>query len=337
MKAALITGVKQPLEVKQIPIPKIKNDEILVKMEFSGFCGTDHHVWNGELPTTLPRIPGHEGVGIVVEAGPDVQHVKVGDCVGIPWLHDACGNCEYCFSGWETLCESQHNAGFTCDGTMSEYAVADPKYVARIPQGVDKARIAPILCAGLTVYKGIKVTGAKAGNWVMITGLGGLGQLGVQYAKAMGFNVIGIDIDDAKLEQAKKYGASYAFNGRTQDVPTLVKEVTNGGVHGVLVTAVSRIAFSQALGAVRRGGCMVMIGLPSGDFPLNIANTVISGITIRGSIVGTRMDMLEAIQFFAEGKIQNEVVTDSLDNADKNMQLMDQGKILGRVVYDFSL
>jgi len=335
MKAAVITNFNKPIEVKQVPIPKIKHDEVLVKMEYTGMCGTDHHVWKGELPAELPRIPGHEGIGKVVEVGANVEHVKVGDEVGIPWLHDACGDCEYCYSGWETLCQHQHNAGFTCDGTMAEYAVADPKYCARIPKGVNKAKLAPVLCAGLTVYKGLKQTDAKAGNWVMITGLGGLGQLGVQYAKAMGFNVVGVDIDDGKLESAKKLGATYTFNGMTQDVPKLVQEAT-GGVHGILVTAVSRSAFGQALGGLRPRGTMVLIGLPSGDFPLNIVNTVLNAKTIRGSIVGTRMDMIEALEFFKEGKIQNEIQLDTLDNAWEKMQLMDAGKLPNRIVYDFT-
>lgn len=336
MKAAVITEFKAPIEVKQVPIPEITHSQVLVKMLYTGMCGTDHHVWKGELGNDLPRIPGHEGVGEVVEVGADVEHVKKGDIVGIPWLHDACGNCEYCFSGWETLCERQHNAGFTCDGTMAEYAVADPKYVARIPEGVDLARIAPILCAGVTTYKGLKVTETRAEEWVMITGLGGLGQLAVQYAIAMGMKVIGVDIDDEKLEAAKKYGASYAFNGKTQDVAKLAKEVTNGGVQGILVTAVNRSAFGQALGALRRNGTMVLIGLAPGDFPLNIVNTVIDGLTIRGSIVGTRYDMMECLEFFKDGKIHNEVEIEKLDDAWSLMQKMDKGQLPGRVVYDFS-
>lgn len=338
MKAAVVTEFGAPIKVQQVPVPQIKHDEVLVKIQYTGMCGTDHHAWKGDwdVKPKLPLIPGHEGVGTVVKAGPSVKHVQVGDTVGIPWLHDACSDCEYCYTGWETLCHDQHNTGFSLDGTMAEYAVADPKYVARIPDGVDKAKVAPVLCAGLTVYKGLKMTQAKPGNWVMVTGLGGLGQLGVQFAQAMGYNVIGVDIYDNKLETAKRLGATHAFNGKTEDIPERVREVTGGGVHGIVVTAVNRAAFAQALGAVRRGGTMVCIGLPAGEFPLNIVETVLNGVTVRGSIVGTRMDMIEALEFFREGKIQNEVILDSLDNVDKNMQLMDAGKLPGRVVFDLT-
>lgn len=338
MKAAVIKEYNKPLAVYDVPIPKPTQHEILVKMLYSGICGTDHHVWKGEFAAVNPKdvIPGHEGVGEVVEVGNDVAHIKKGDIVGIPWLYSACGDCEHCFAGWETLCLEQKNAGCSQNGTLAEYAVADPQYVARIPDGVDLAHCAPVLCAGLTVYKGLKVTEAKAGQWVLISGLGGLGQLGIQFAKAMGFNVVGVDIFDDKLETAKRLGADLVFNGRTQDAPKLIKEQTDGGVHGAIVCAVSNIAFSQALKAVRRRGTMVCIGLPPGDFPLDIVNTVLDGITIRGSIVGTRLDMIEALRFFAQGKIHNEVQVDKLENVGKVMDLMDQGKLPGRVVFDFT-
>lgn len=337
MKAAVVTQFGKPLEVKQIPIPKPGPKEILVRIAYTGICGTDHHAWKGDWPVkpTLPFTPGHEGVGRIVEAGAEVQHVKVGDLVGIPWLYSACGDCEYCYSGWETLCSEQKNAGYSVNGTLAEYCIANPDYVARVPEGVDLPHVAPVLCAGLTVYKGLKVTDAKAGNWVLISGLGGLGQLGIQFAKAMGFNVIGVDIDDQKVEHAKKLGATYAYNAIKTDVAKTIQD-TVGGVHGCIVTAVSNVAFSQALGAVRRRGTMSLIGLPSGDFPLDIISTVMKGITIRGSIVGTRMDMIEALGFFERGQIHNDIEIDELDNVNAVMTLMDQGKLPGRVVFDLS-
>lgn len=337
MKAAVIREFGKPLDVSEVPIPKPNQHQCLIKVEYSGICGTDHHAWKGDWPAKpqLPLIPGHEGVGRVVEIGKDVTAVKKGDLVGVPWLHTACGHCEYCFTGWETLCEGQKNTGYHVNGTLAQYVLADPNYVAHIPEGSDLAKVAPFVCAGLTVYKGLKVTEAKAGNWVLISGLGGLGQLGVQFAKAMGFNVIGVDIDDKKIETAKRLGATYGFNGKTQDVGAEIKKAV-GGVHGAIVTAVGRSAFGQALASVRRRGTMVLIGLPPGDFPLDIVNTVMGGITIRGSIVGSRMDMIEALEFFRRGQIQNEVVLESLDNAAQVMTAMDEGKLAGRVVFDFS-
>lgn len=337
MKAAVIKEFGKPVEVCQIPIPQPKKNEILIKIAYSGICGTDHHAWKGDWPVkpTLPFIPGHEGVGRIVEVGSEVKHLKEGDLVGVPWLYNACSHCEQCFAGWETLCKDQNNAGYSVNGTLAEYVIGDPNYVARVPEGVDLAKVAPVLCAGVTVYKGLKVTEAKAGQWVLVSGLGGLGQLGVQFAKAMGYNVIGVDIDDAKLETAKKLGAAYAFNGMTQDIG---KEIQNavGGVHGCIVTAVGRAAFGQALTAIRQRGTMVCIGIPPGDFPLDIFNTVMNGITVRGSIVGTRVDMMEALEFFRMGKIENNVQLETIDKIDEVMTLMDQGKLPGRVVFDFT-
>jgi len=273
MKAAVVRAFGKPLTIEERAVPEPKPDEILVKMESTGVCHTDLHAVEGDWPVkpSPPFIPGHEGVGYVAAAGRNVKHVKEGDLVGTPWLYSACGVCEYCLAGWETLCERQNNGGYSVNGSFAEYAIADPDYVAHIPKGADRIAIAPVLCAGVTVYKGLKMTDARPGNWVVISGIGGLGHLAVQYAKAMGLNVAAVDVDDAKLDLARKLGASVAVNARTCDpVEALKKEI--GGAHGVLVTAVSRTAFAQAVGMLRRGGTMVLNGLPPGDFPVSIFN-----------------------------------------------------------------
>ena len=310
--------------------------QILVKIAASGVCHTDLHAVEGDWPVkpTPPFIPGHEGVGHVVAVGAGVAHVKEGDRVGVPWLHTACGHCRHCLGGWETLCEKQQNTGYSVNGGFAEYVVADPNYVGRLPDNVSFVDIAPILCAGVTVYKGLKVTDTKPGDWLVVSGIGGLGHMAVQYAKAMGLNVIAVDIDDAKLDLARKLGASFGVNARKADPAAFVKKQV-GGAQGVLVTAVSPKAFEQALGMVARGGTVSLVGLPPGSSALPIFDTVLNGVTLRGSIVGTRLDLQEALNFAGEGKVKATVAAERLENINDIFARMRAGDIQGRIVIDF--
>jgi propanol-preferring alcohol dehydrogenase len=269
-----------------------------------------------------------------VAVGSGVRHVREGDRVGVPWLYTACGRCRHCLGGWETLCREQLNTGYSVNGSFAEYVIADPIYVGHLPDNVGFVEISPILCAGVTVYKGLKVTDTKPGDWVVISGIGGLGHLAVQYAKAMGLNVVAVDIDDAKLELATRLGAALTVNARSSDPAAAVKRHV-GGARGVLVTAVSPIAFEQALAMLDRGGTMVLTGLPPGAFPLSIFNTVLDGITVRGSIVGTRLDLQEALSLAGEGKVRATVATDRLEHINDIFARMQHGDIQGRIVIDF--
>lgn len=334
MRAAVVHAFGEPLRIEELPVPTPGPGEIVVKLAATGVCHTDLHAARGDwaVKPTLPLIPGHEGTGHVAAVGAGVTHVKMGDAVGVPWLHDACGQCEFCLTGWETLCPSQHNTGYSVNGTYAEYVLAKADYVGHLPAGADLEQIAPILCAGVTTYKGLKETEAKAGEWVAISGIGGLGHVAVQYAKAMGFNVAALDIDEAKLALAKRLGADLTVDCRDANaVKGLVKQ-TGGGAHGVLVTAVSTAAFGQAIGIVRRKGTIVLNGLPPGDFPTPVLPVVLKRITLRGSIVGTREDLAEALAFAADGKVAAEVAIEPLDAVNDVLDRMERGVINGRVV-----
>jgi propanol-preferring alcohol dehydrogenase len=336
MKAAVVREFGKPLVMEEVEVPRPGAGQILVKIAATGVCHTDLHAAQGDWPVkpNPPFIPGHEGVGHVVAVGSGVKHVKEGDRVGVPWLYDACGHCTHCLGGWETLCEAQHNTGYSVNGSFAEYVLADPNYVGHLPDNVSFIDIAPILCAGVTVYKGLKVTDTKPGDWVVISGIGGLGHLAVQYAKAMGLNVVAVDVDDRKLDLARSLGAALVVNARAQDPIAFVKKQI-GGANGVLVTAVSPKAFEQAIGMVGRGGTVSLNGLPPGDFPLPIFNTVLNGVTVRGSIVGTRLDLQEALNFAGDGKVKATVSTDRLENINDIFSRMQMGDIQGRVVIDF--
>lgn len=334
MKAAVVHEFGKPLKIEEVPVPTPGFGEVLVKIGATGVCHTDLHAANGDWPVkpTPPFIPGHEGVGFVEAVGPGVVGLKEGDAVGIAWLHDACGRCEFCETGWETLCEHQHMSGYTVNGSFAEYAIGAADYVARIPQNADFAEIAPILCAGVTTYKGIKETEAKPGEWIAISGIGGLGHVAVQYAKAMGLHVVALDVTEEKLALATELGAEVAVNAKASDAAAQVVKATGGGAHGVLVTAVSTPAFAQALNMVRRKGTIALNGLPPGEFPTPIFDVVLKRITLRGSIVGTRKDLAEAIGFAAEGKVKAHIHRAKLEDINTIFSDLRAGKVDGRMV-----
>ncbi|WP_028228587.1 alcohol dehydrogenase AdhP [Paraburkholderia ferrariae] len=333
MKAAVVHQFGAPLRIEEVPIPTPGPGQIVVNIKASGVCHTDLHAADGDWPVkpTLPFIPGHEGVGFVAAVGAGVKLVKEGDRVGVPWLYTACGHCEHCLGGWETLCHAQQNTGYSVNGGYAEYVLADPNYVGHLPAEVGFEEIAPILCAGVTVYKGIRVTDTRPGQWIAISGIGGLGHVAVQYAKAMGLHVVAVDVAGDKLALARELGAKLTVDASKTDPAAFIqKEI--GGVHGVLVTAVSRSAFAQALGMVRRGGTVALNGLPPGDFPLPIFSTVLNGITVRGSIVGTRRDLQESIEFAAQGMVRAHIHRDRLENINEVLGALREGKVDGRVV-----
>lgn len=336
MKAAVVENFGQDLDVQEVERPTPGQHQALVRLISTGVCHTDVHAVEGDWPVkpSPPFIPGHEGVGVVEEVGPDVTDVKTGDMVGNAWLWSACGRCEHCRQGWETLCEEQVNGGYSTDGSFGEYMLVDARYAPMIPEGSDPYEIGPVLCAGVTVYKGLRRSEVRPGQWVVISGIGGLGHLAVQYAVAMGMRVIAVDIADDKLALAEKHGAEITVNANVKDPDIEIQEKV-GGAHGVLVTAVHPKAFGQAISMTRRGGTIVFNGLPPGEFPAPIFDIVLKGLTIRGSIVGTRQDMVEALEFYAAGKIHPTYHRRPLEDINDVLDEMQQGKIDGRVVVEY--
>ena len=333
MKAAIVEEFGKPLVIREVPIPAPGPGQALVKIIATGVCHTDLHAADGDWPVkpALPFTPGHEGAGIVAALGPGVTHLKEGDRVGIAWLHSACGHCEFCLSGWETLCLQQKNSGYSVNGSFAQYALAQADYLGRIPETLSFVDAAPILCAGVTTYKGLKETETRPGEWVVISGVGGLGHIAIQYAKAMGLHVAAVDLGPEKMALARKLGAEITVDARTQDPPAEVQKQI-GGAHGVLVTAVSPVAFKQAMGMLRRGGTCVLNGLPPGEFPVSIFDVVLNRYTLRGSIVGTRMDLDEALAFAAEGKVKATIEVVPLESINDVLERLKKGQVIGRVV-----
>jgi alcohol dehydrogenase, propanol-preferring len=337
MHAGVVEQFGQPLVLREWGIPTAEPGQIVVKTEACGVCHTDLHAASGDWPLkpTLPFIPGHEAIGIVTEVGTRVTIVKEGDRVGVPWLFSACGHCEYCLTAWETICPDAQFGGYTRNGGFAEYILADPNYVAHIPTGLAPEEAAPLICAGLTTYKGLKQTTARPGEWVTISGCGGLGHLAVQYAKAMGMLVCAVDIDEGKLTHATALGADLVINAKHGDPSAAVKKATGGGSHGVLITAPSLIAFKQGIGMTRKRGTCVLVGLPPGEFPVPLFDVVANCITIRGSFVGNREDMAEALAFAADGKVKADIELQPLSAINDIFKRLEHGDVPARVVLDF--
>jgi propanol-preferring alcohol dehydrogenase len=335
MKAAVVRAFGAPLVIEELPVPTPGPGQLLIRLVASGVCHTDVHAADGDWPVkpSLPFIPGHEGVGDVVGVGRGVTGFEIGDRVGVPWLHSACGECEFCVSGRETLCMAQQNTGYSVNGGYAEYMLANAKYVGRIPEGLDPMIAAPVLCAGVTTYKGLKETDARPGQWVVISGIGGLGHMAVQYAKAMGFRVIAVDVSPEKLALASTLGAERCIDATRSDAADVVQREI-GGAHAALVTAVSVPAFNAAIGMLRRGGTCVLVGLPPGEFPTPIFPVVLKRLTVRGSIVGTRVDLAEALDFAARGLIRVESTTRRLEQVNEIFAELKAGTVTGRVVLD---
>jgi len=337
MQAAVVEQFGKPLVLQERDIPSPGPRQILVKTEACGVCHTDLHAAHGDWPLkpTLPFIPGHEAIGRIVAAGADVTIVKEGDRVGVPWLYSACGHCEYCLAAFETVCPEAQFGGYTRNGGFADYLLADPDYVAHIPPGLASTEAAPLICAGLTSYKGIKETTAKPGEWLAVSGAGGLGHLAIQYAKAMGLLVCAVDIDEGKLAHAKRLGADLVINAKAGDPAVALRKETGGGAHGVLITAPSLIAFKQGIGMTRKHGTCVLVGLPPGEFPVPLFDVVANCITIRGSFVGTRRDMAEALSFAATGKVKADIELQPLTAINGIFDRLEQGDVPSRVVLDF--
>jgi len=336
MKAAVLRKLGQGLKIERLPIPEPGPGEILVKVAACGVCHSDLHAIDGDWtpPPVLPLIPGHEVAGHVAEMGAGVTGFRKGEAVGVPWMWSACGTCRFCLAGMETICKSGEATGYTKPGGYAEYMVAKADFVAKLPKRADLNAIAPILCAGVTTYRGLKRTGAKPGDWVAVIGIGGLGHIAVQYAVAMGMQVAAVDIDPKKLALAKKLGAAFLVNAREQDPAAAIQEKL-GGVQGAVVTAVATQAFEQAIGMLSPAGTVAYIGLPGGkadQIRASIYAIVNWELSVRGSNVGTRLDLQEAVGFALRGAVAAKIETAPLSQANAVLNRMRRGKIVGRVV-----
>ena len=335
MKAAVVTADKK-VKIEDKQLRELKHGEARLKMICCGVCHTDLHVKNHDFGDVTGTTLGHEGIGEVIEVADDVTTLKVGDRTSVAWFFQGCGHCEYCTSGRETLCRNVQNAGYSVDGGMAEECIVTADYSVKVPDGLASEPASSITCAGVTTYKAIKESHIQPGQWLVVYGLGGLGNLALQYAKNV-FNakVIAVDINDGQLDFAKESGADITINSAKEDATKKIQELTDGGAHAAVVTAVAKQAFNSAVDSVRAGGRVVAVGLPSDSMDLNIPRLVLDGIQVVGSLVGTREDLKEAFQFGAEGKVVPRCEPRKLEEINEIFEEMEAGKIRGRMVIEF--
>jgi propanol-preferring alcohol dehydrogenase len=337
VKAAVVKALGQPLVIEERATPEPGAGEVRVRIETAGLCHTDIHAAHGDWPVkpSPPFVPGHEGVGIVDAVGANVRDRTVGDRVAIPWLGWACGTCEHCVSGWETLCLAQHNTGYSIDGSYAEYAVAAADFVVPVPTGIDPMEAAPLTCAGVTTYKAVKVSGARPSDLVAVFGIGGLGHMAVQYACISGARVAAVDVADDKLENAHTLGADVVVNAATEDPASAITAL--GGADAAVVTAATPQAVDQAYRSLKRGGRLVLVGLPAENhIDLPIFETVLNGITVVGSIVGTRRDLAEVFELHAAGRTHVVYEARKLDEVNDAFADVLAGRVPARVVFRIS-
>ncbi|MER5401091.1 zinc-dependent alcohol dehydrogenase [Streptomyces sp. NPDC002599] len=336
MKAAVVRAFGEPLVIEERPDPEPGPGQVRVRVEASGLCHTDIHAANGDWPVkpSPPFVPGHEGVGLVEALGDGVTHLTVGQRVAVPWLGKACGRCEHCLSGWETLCEQQINTGYGCDGGYAEKMLAWADFAQPVPEGISPLDAAPLTCAGVTTYKALKVADVRPSQLVAVSGVGGLGHLALQYAKIAGATVAAIDVTDEKLELASELGADIVIDARKEDPGEVLGR--HGGAHAALALAVNEDAFSAVYRGLRRGGKLVMVAMPAhGTIPVPIFETVLNGTSVIGSIVGTRQDLAEVFELHAAGRTR--VIRESRPLASVNESIDEvlHGRIQARIVFDF--
>ncbi|GAA2250266.1 zinc-dependent alcohol dehydrogenase [Streptomyces ruber] len=335
MKAAVVRAFGEPLVIEERPDPEPGPGQVRIRVEASGLCHTDIHAAHGDWPVrpTPPFVPGHEGVGLVEKLGAGVTHLTVGQRVAVPWLGRACGRCEHCLSGWETLCEQQVNTGYGCDGGYAEKMLAWADFAQPVPDGISAVEAAPLTCAGVTTYKALKVAGVRPAQLVAVSGVGGLGHLAVQYAKIAGARVAAVDVTDDKLELARELGADFVVDARTQDVGAELKRL--GGAHAALALAVSPAAFEAVNAGLRRGGKLVMVALPAhGTIQVPVFDTVLNGTSVIGSIVGTRQDLAEVFQLHAAGRTRVVHETRPLAAVNESIDEVLRGQVKARIVFD---
>jgi alcohol dehydrogenase, propanol-preferring len=338
MKAAVLHELKKPLVIEEVERPRPGENEVLIKIEACGVCHSDLHVIEGDWKQFAgiakpPLIVGHEVAGTVVEAGPGVRELRVGDRAGVPWIYWTCGQCEFCREGNENLCSNQKITGVTVNGGYAEFIKAPASHATRIPDAVSSVQAAPLFCAGVTVYRALRQARPQRGQRLAVFGVGGLGHLAIQIGVHLGLEVAAVDVADDKLALAQSLGAAHTLNATTANV---VKELRRrGSAHIVLVTSGSKAAYDTAFYCVRPTGTLLAVGLPSSEISFPAIMMAAGEVNIKASAVGTRDDLEQVLKLAAEGKLHCQVATRPLAEINDIFEEMRTGKISGRVVLTF--
>jgi len=317
--AAVLTGARGAISVESLHLPEPGEGEVLLRMEACGLCHSDVFVATLEKLPLAPVTLGHEGIGRVEAVGPGVGGWAVGDRAGITFLGTTCGKCEWCAAGRERYCPKQTNFGYTLQGALTDLAIAPAPALVRVPEGLPAEIAAPLCCAGWTAYGALREARLERGQAVALFGFGGLGHLALQIAKRLGLQVSVSDPNEEKREQARQAGA----------------QIDARGADAAIVLTASPAAILQAFRALKRNGTLVLVGLSVANYELPLVDTVLKGITIRGSYLGSRDDMAQVFALAGEGVLRPQVGTHALAEVPDLIERLRRGEISGRAVITF--
>jgi propanol-preferring alcohol dehydrogenase len=334
MKAARLHHPRGPLQIDEIEEPKPGPGEVLIRTEACGLCHSDLFIGSlAELPRT-PLTLGHEAIGTIETLGPEVDQLSQGDRVAVTFLHAACGACEFCRAQRPELCPRQRNTGYHTNGAFAEYVVARAAFLARVPKALDAVAAAPLSCAGWTAYHAVITAGLTAGDWLAIFGIGGLGQLAIQFARLAGLRVAAIDIAAEKLAIAKTLGAELTIDA-TADNPAKALKKSIEGAQAAISFVASAAAIRGAFNGLRRGGALVLVGLETESFELPLVDVVLKAIRIQGSFLGRQQELQTIFALASEQKIHLQTETCALEDLPQMIERMETGQLKGRAVVRF--
>ncbi len=335
MKVAVVKQANGPLVIEDRPIPQPEAGELLIRVHACGVCHSDLALRLGHFPfASYPRVPGHEVAGVVEKVGPGVNWPKVGDRVGMPWLFSSCGHCDYCVQGNEILCPLAQVTGVNRDGGYQEYMLAPAGYVAPIPHGLDFSEAGPLMCAGLTVFNGLRQGRFQPGQKVAVIGLGGLGHLAVLYARAMGARVAVLSNTPDKEAEARELGAEHFIDTQLKKPADALRE-WGGGADIILATAPSTEAASEAFPGLAPDGTLVLLGVGVGEIKTSPSELIGGRRKLMGSPSGSRHDLRTTLSFSAHNHVVPRITRIPLQDAGKALDLMEQGKLRDRAVIVF--
>lgn len=324
MKAAVVPQVNGQWSVKEWPTPKAGPDQVVIKIRASGLCYTDVHITHGVIPTQFPRVLGHEPVGEIIEIGPGVTSRRVGDRVGVGWVQRGCGRCEWCLRGKMELCQNAIVTGIGLQGSHAEYMLAYADATMLIPDKVSYEQAAPIFCAGYTVWSGLRMGEPKPHERIAVVGIGGLGHLAVQYAKAAGFPTIAVTKSKDKEKSIREMGAD-------EIVADGEELMAAGGADLLLATSNSWAATADAMKGMRPEGRVVLMGVS--NEPLNFTTEVMfKRVKLMGSAQNGREYLYEALDYVAQGKVKVIAEDYKLDDIGRAYQRVADGKVRFRAV-----
>lgn len=325
MKAAVVPALNSTWEVKEVPTPEPAANQVLIKIHASGLCYTDVHITKGAIPTEFPRTLGHEPVGEIVAIGEGVRTRQVGDRVGVPWVQASCGRCEWCLRGKRMFCLNQIGTGVQMQGSHAEYMLAYADATMLLPEGLSYEQAAPIFCAGYTVWGGIRFADPKPHERIAIVGVGGLGHLAIQYAKAAGFETIAMSHSSDKEKMIRDLGADEVV----ADGEQLEKM---GGADVILVTSNSYKPAASALQGIRPDGRMVIMGMSEEPLQIPAEPLIMKRCKIVGSTQNGSEYLYEALDYVAKGKVKVITETYSLDEITRAYERVENGEVRFRAV-----